>query len=77
MCTYDLLYALNPWACSPQASAYISGKSLVPILQLVRMECCGHANCLCISINREESNVRKDKESPWCSRKINHGTTVS
>ena len=25
------------------------------------MECCGHANCLCIPIDREESNERKDK----------------
>ena len=25
------------------------------------MECCGHANCLRIPIDREESNVRKDK----------------
>ena len=25
------------------------------------IECCGHANCLCIPIDREESNVRKDK----------------
>ena len=25
------------------------------------MECCGDASCLCIPIDREESNVRKDK----------------
>ena len=25
------------------------------------MECCGHANCLCISFDREYSNERKDK----------------
>ena len=25
------------------------------------MECCGNASCLHIPINREESNVRKDK----------------
>ena len=27
----------------------------------LRMECCGHANCLRIPIDREESSERKDK----------------
>ena len=37
MCTRDLpdMYALSPRACGPRA--YISGKSLVPMLQLLRM----------------------------------------
>ena len=45
MCTQDLpdMYALSPWACSPWA--YISGKSLVPMLQFIhaRIDICSYA----------------------------------
>ena len=30
-------------------------------LLTLRMECCDYANCLCIPIDREESNEKKDK----------------
>ena len=43
----------------------------------LHLECCGHANCLRIPIDREESNERKVKESPLRSQKIVFGTTVS
>ena len=41
------------------------------------MECCGDTSCLRIPIDREESNVRRTKESPWHSKKIVFRTTVS
>ena len=31
------------------------------------MERCGHTNCLCIPIDREESNEGRLKKSPWRS----------
>ena len=39
--TSDLpdMYALSRRACGPQAWAYISGKSLVPMLQLLHVVC--------------------------------------
>jgi len=39
MCTRDLpdMYALSPQACGPRAWAYISGKSLMPMLQLLHV----------------------------------------
>ena len=39
--TLDLpdMYALSPWACGPRAlGIHISGKSLVPMLQLLHIE---------------------------------------
>ena len=44
----------------------------------LELECCGHANCLCIPFSdREESNERKDKRITMVQyRKIVFGTTV-
>ena len=50
-------YALSPLACNPQAWAYISGKSLMPMLQLLQVHYLFICLVPCTSLTKPDNGV--------------------